>query len=422
MRQRKLYTTIVTCIFFITLASSSACSQPPAATENKPAQNPAEFEVGAIAFEPPEVIVGDTVKINTNIKNVGGITGTYSAVLTIDGQPLDKKEITLMPEQTSTVEFTAPKLTAGKHTVSIGESNISIEVLPKLSKMALARYSGDYYSWDICTMNSDGTDIENITNNAAVDLHPTWSADGMKIAFQSKREPQKRSSIYIMDADGKNVQCLTPEPRIYGFPAWSPDGKKIAYCIMKAIAGGGGASTIGGEEIGPDSIFIMNADGSDKQYVTNGWAPSWFADSQRIAFMSSSTGVWEIHSININGSDIRKHHILPKARIKYGLPLPSCEFPMLAVSPDGGSIVFEYFDYTTATGQDIYILKIDTDEVRNLTSKYDGYKYTPTWSPDGTKIAFTLDTINGNGIYVMNADGSNLTRLIENGLWSTWQR
>ncbi|MCJ7653994.1 MAG: hypothetical protein MUO97_01630, partial [Dehalococcoidia bacterium] len=122
------------------------------------------------------------------------------------------------------------------------------------------------------------------------------------------------------------------------------------------------------------------------------------------------------------GSDLRKHCTLPRARVNYGLPLPSCEFPILAVSPDGGSIVLEYFDYTTGAEQDVSVLTLNNGEMRNLTSKYDGYKYCPTWSPDGTKIAFTLETINGIGIYTMDTDGSSLTKLIENGLWPTWQR
>jgi Tol biopolymer transport system component len=179
---------------------------------------------------------------------------------------------------------------------------------------------------------------------------------------------------------------------------------------------------MGAAAILPDAIFIMNPDGSGKTRVADGWGPSWFPDSQRIAFMSSNMGVWEIHSINIYGSDLRKHCTLPRARVNYGLPLPSCEFPVLAVSPDGGSIAFEYLDNTPGGKQDIYILTLDTGEVRNLTSKYDGYKYCPTWSPDGTKIAFTLETTNDTSICVINADGSNFTKLMENGLWPSWHR
>ena len=172
----------------------------------------------------------------------------------------------------------------------------------------------------------------------------------------------------------------------------------------------------------PDAIFIMNSDGGDKQYVTNGWGPSWFPDSQRIAFTSNYSGAWEVYSININGSEIKTHRSLPKASANYGTLLPSCEFPMLAVSPDGSSIALTYFDYTPGRGQDIYLLTLDTGEMKNLTRSIDGYKYCPAWSPDGTKIAFTLETINDTSIYIMNADGSNATKLIENGLWPTWQR
>ena len=39
----------------------------------------------------------------------------------------------------------------------------------------------------------------------------------------------------------------------------------------------------------------------------------------------------------------------------------------------------------------------------------------PAWSPDGTKIAFTSDRDASGEIYVMNADGSNQTRLTSLG-------
>ncbi|OGN91260.1 MAG: hypothetical protein A2Z75_07530 [Chloroflexi bacterium RBG_13_50_10] len=403
-----------------------ACSQPPATIEEQPAsQGPAEFEVGPITFEPPVVMAGDSVTITATIKNIGDVAGTYTAAPSIDGQVIDSRDISISPGQSSVAVFTVNNLSAGEHVIAIGESAISIDASPKQTRMALARHYGDYYSWEICTSDSDGTNIERITNSAAVDSHPTWSPDGTKIAFESTRESHNLSSIYVMDADGKNVKCLTPEPKICRSPAWSPDGKEIAYCVMTKGGGSswkGGVMSMAAADIMPDAIFIMNPDGSAKQQVANGWGPAWFPDSQRIAFTSNSSGAWEIYSANIDGSEVKKHGVLPKARAKYGSPLPSCEFPALSISPDGSSIALEYFDYTPGGGQDIYLLKLDTGEMRNITRSYDGYKYCPTWSPDGTKIAFTMETTNDSGIYVINADGGNLTKLTENGLWPTWQR
>jgi TolB protein len=63
---------------------------------------------------------------------------------------------------------------------------------------------------EIFIMNSDGTNPVNITNNAAFDGWPVWSADGKKILFASNRNgPANVSQIYIVDADGNNLQQLS---------------------------------------------------------------------------------------------------------------------------------------------------------------------------------------------------------------------
>ena len=62
---------------------------------------------------------------------------------------------------------------------------------------------GDY---DIYVMNSDGSDVRQLTNNDAYDGYPVWSPDGSKIAFLSSRDNRDNQwSLYVMDADGSNV-------------------------------------------------------------------------------------------------------------------------------------------------------------------------------------------------------------------------
>lgn len=47
-----------------------------------------------------------------------------------------------------------------------------------------------------------------------------------------------------------------------------------------------------------------------------------------------------------------------------------------------------------------------------------GVDIDPAWSPDGTKIAFQADY--DGGIWVMNADGSNKSRLVSSGRRPSW--
>ena len=412
-------------------------SQQPPSTE-QPVKRPAEFEISSLTVAPSPLVAGGSATVSANVQNTGDEGGLYVAILSLDDQAIDKKEVNLVPQQSSTVEFTVDELTTGKHAISIGESKVSMDVLPKPTKIAFVRDFGPYYKWEICTMDSDGTNIKNITNSSSLDLHPTWSPDNTKIAFESIREWFALSSIYVMDIDGSNVKCLTPEVKSCRFPVWSPDGKQIAYCVMKRLYGeppaspqvGFGTSSISGLAIGenfiPNDIFIMNADGSDKVLITNGWGASWFPDSQRIAFVDNTMGVWNICSINVDGTGRKTYFTI--MRLNQAMRLPDCKFPMVAVSPNGSQIAFEYPSGVPGGKQDIYIIELDSKKTINITRECKGDSYCPTWSSDGTKIMFTLVTeqpfltSNGLCIYTVNTDGTNVTKLIENGHWGVWQR
>src|SRR5206468_3551435 len=57
----------------------------------------------------------------------------------------------------------------------------------------------------------------------------------------------------------------------------------------------------------------------------------------------------------------------------------------------------------------------DGSSLVNLTANSPSIDYDPTWSPDGTQIAFASGRENSKAIYVVGMDGSKLRRLTPAG-------
>lgn len=80
------------------------------------------------------------------------------------------------------------------------------------------------------------------------------------------------------------------------------------------------------------------------------------------------------------------------------------------VAPDGSRIAF-------TTGRDgateIYVVNSDGSGLTRVTN-HPGDDFTPTWSPDGSRIAFASDRDGDAEIFVARPDGSGLTQLTHN--------
>ena len=80
---------------------------------------------------------------------------------------------------------------------------------------------------EIYSMNPDGSDQINLTQDPAADYNPAWSPNGKHILFSSDRDGI--FDLYLMDVDGTNVRRIFKSGKYRMDAAWSPDGKRIAY-------------------------------------------------------------------------------------------------------------------------------------------------------------------------------------------------
>ena len=169
--------------------------------------------------------------------------------------------------------------------------------------------------YEIFTMDIDGGEPMQITNNRHDSFSPTWSPNGRQIAFN------RDSHIYVIDADGENLRQLTRhknnEQDLH--PDWSPDGKLIAFDRFTGDAPHRHANIY---TVDPVTKVVRKVTDFD----FNAQLPKWSPDGQWILFQ----GQGDLHAIRPDGSDKR---IVAKHRLGEPKWLGGW-------SPDGQQIVY----------------------------------------------------------------------------------
>jgi TolB protein len=171
--------------------------------------------------------------------------------------------------------------------------------------------------FEIYTSKTDGTDLQQLTNNGFYNAEGTLSPDGRTILFTSTRDGD--IDLYTMNVDGSNVHRLTTRIGYDGGAFFSPDGKQIVWRAGYPATAADSADYLGllhQHLVRPSNVelWIANADGSSPRQITHlggaNFAPFFHPDGKRLIFSSNYENPhsrnFDLYLVNLDGTGLTK--------------------------------------------------------------------------------------------------------------------
>jgi Tol biopolymer transport system component len=270
---------------------------------------------------------------------------------------------------------------------SPSESVAAADVIGALAtnRILFSSFTADSGS-DVWTMDPLGGTQARLTSFTGVESEPRWSYDRKHVAFVRMRNG--KTDIYLADADGthKHWASATQSTTSVSSPSWAPNGThllvKVDYqgypCLAKLDLATGNVGLVA-----PKGLFAQL-----------GYTPVYNPAGTSIYFVDFS--LMSIKRFIPNGS------LTTVITSTNYLADP-------AVSPDGTRLA--YAKEAVPGNYEIFVFNLATKTAKRLTYS-SAMDVTPTWSPDGTKLAFMSTRSGKSQIYTMNSStGGGVTRI-----------
>jgi Tol biopolymer transport system component len=240
-----------------------------------------------------------------------------------------------------------------------------------------------------------------------------WPGLNGYLAYGSNRTGSQFSDdIYVSPLDVETPIRLTFRRADDGQPAWSPDGARLAFKTA---------------QFGSNQLAVINADGSGETLLTRTFRfsegqPAWSPDGTKLLYRRTPENPL-VQNADTWVLDIAASAVDPTQPVTQSVLLRTGDERYPSYSPDGSKIAFRGdLDLAEPSGdEEIYVMDADGTNVRQLTSNAD-FDSAPSWSPDGREIlferapagSFTVGTeAQEKDIYVMRADGTHVRRLTD---------
>lgn len=213
-------------------------------------------------------------------------------------------------------------------------------------------------------------------------MDPTWSPDGRWIAFSM------RGDIWKVPAEGGTAIALTKGPAYHFEPAWSPDGRSLALTL----------DVNRNLEIG-----VVPAEGGDVRIIASDpqvdIEPAWSADGKGLYFSSARSGSFAIYYVSLDTGAVSQVAGLQGPQLQ---PAPS---------PDGKSLAYMAPVRGRLGSGGIWVKPLPEGEPRLVYYEETSFHAKPKWSPDSSALLFASDEAGSYDVAAVPAQGGTLARL-----------
>jgi TolB protein len=244
---------------------------------------------------------------------------------------------------------------------------------PFLSRIGfISDRSGDSELW---IMDWDGSNQKQITKHSTIALGPTWSPDGKQLVFTSFL--RGAPALFLLTPHEGYLRPLWDKGGVNSSASYSPDGKQIAFASSHD---------------GNTDIYTMPIEGGTPRRLTSARGidtqPAWAPNGRQIAFTSTRSGSPQIYLMDADGSNVRR------------LSFDGIFHDEATWTHDGTRIA------CTTKEQGLFkIATIDTVTSQRTVIPAPGNNESPTFSPDGSMIAFVSDRSGTPQVFITDADG-----------------
>jgi len=251
------------------------------------------------------------------------------------------------------------------------------------------------YRWGIYALDLETEKITLLYSSPyqiqKVRLHPT--DDILVFSQLIGGESKEHEEICLIHLDGSNYTQLTDNVYMDVQPTWSPNGTKIAFVTWRD------------DDL---DIYMMNADGSNEEKLfDSGGHDADIHWMRNIIVFTANSSIWKM---NEEGTQPEKITSPPRAGEWGDANLPYGDYDP-RIDHQGTMIAFERLENDTSPHGNYNIYSIDINGENEVQLTHTGYSQgIVTWSHADDQIAYVVSAIHDQGLYdlyLMNVDGSN---------------